>query len=227
MGAERYANLLNSQGVLTQDLFEKERFCEDLREGDTHHKHLNPYYGKLAQRFDSCVGVGDKIPDLHRQFDGMRENFPGAKFLFMLRDIYPVAQSFEVRSQEAGPGRAWPAYRDGYEAVREWNQSLKDVEDALGADDIRIVDYNRLYRSDDLVHELFGFLWMKPTPGVWKYWEDAKQKRAEIDKKVRDKLTPQHLNFIEQNADFERYQRLLDISQHQAATSRRTKARVD
>ena len=219
MGTERYASRLRSQKYLTPDLFEKDRFCRNRIDGDSHQNHLNWYYDQLYQRFDDCTHIGDKIPDMHPHFAAMRENFPGAKFLFMLRHVQPVANSFEVRSLEAGPERAWPANRDGFVAVNEWNQSMRDVEAAMTSDDIRVVDYDRLFKSDDLLREILGFLSLELTPDVRAFWRKGVRKRRVIDGKVRNSLSAAHLANIEKNADLDMYKRLLAASENQAASS--------
>ena len=82
---------------------------------------------------------------------------------------------------------------------------------ALGDDlDSFILDYNRLYQDESLIEQICAFLKIEPTPSFLAFWDKAAQERVQIDAKVRDNLTDEHLTFIKEQADFDLYQNLLN-----------------
>ena len=212
IGLERYGKRLRLNGHLPPDLFTKARFCETFDPDDSHHKKLLPIYGEMAARFDDCLYIGDKIPNLFLHFDAIKSDYPKAKIIFLLRDIKAVASSHEARAERKrrNPKAGWPLWRDGFNAVKEWNESMTSIQ-ALGDDlDSCILDYNRLYQDESLIEQICAFLNIESTPSFLAFWDKAAQERVEIDAKIRNNLTDEHLTFIEEQADFDLYQNLLN-----------------
>jgi len=212
IGLERYGKRLRLNGRLPPELFSKTRFCKTYDPDDSHHKKLLPIYEEMASRFDNCLYIGDKIPNLFLHFDAIKSAYPKAKIIFLLRDIHAVASSHEARAERKRQNSkaGWPLWRDGFNAVKEWNESMTSIQ-ALG-DDLEsfILDYNRLYQDVSLIDQICEFLDITPSPPFRVFWDKAAQDRVEIDTKVRDNLTDEHLTFIKEQADFELYRKLLN-----------------
>ncbi|HND14369.1 MAG TPA: hypothetical protein PLN78_05270, partial [Pseudomonadales bacterium] len=72
MGMERFGHL-ESKGSfsLTPNHFEKERFF-DVRDGDTFYGNFDEFHRhdkRIREKFDSCIYIGDKRPDLYECYD--------------------------------------------------------------------------------------------------------------------------------------------------------------
>lgn len=213
MGRERYGKRLRLTGRLSPDLFEKTRFCEDLQPDDSHHRRLQPYYGELAERFESCTHIGDKIPNLFRHFPQIRSDYPEVKILFLARNIYHVADSFEVRAQRSRQHEKakWPIWRDATQAVEEWNESLKAVLAFRDRLDLFVVDYDRLYKDSEMLAQVTRFLGVDASEELNTFWVKASEDRHYIDAKPRNHLSEEQLAYIKTQADFAAYETVLNL----------------
>ena len=109
-------------GSFTRDLFDRDRFCRDFRDGDSHHRVLQPYYATLYSRYNHCTHVGDKLPNLYEHYQKIIEYFPDSKLIYMLRNPFHLAQSFERRAMDSsGEEGDWPKWRGWKKAIEEWN----------------------------------------------------------------------------------------------------------
>ena len=98
MGRERYAWIFRQDRPYGAELFEKARFCLDHRNDDSHHRVAQAYYAELLDRFDECLIVGDKFPNFFNDYNKLFDAFPSGKVIFMLRNVFHVAQSFQQRA---------------------------------------------------------------------------------------------------------------------------------
>lgn len=214
MGRERYNSLFKRTGSLTVDLFQKERFCSTLLPGDTHHSTLDNYYSNLVNRFEACTHIGDKIPRLYTAYNGLAREFPGCKVIFMVRHIFGVAQSFEKRREHSikNPGAAWPETKGYEQAVTDWNLSLSDTLGVAAEPDIMLVDYEKLYREDQVLSDIFDFLQSDRTDSVASFWNDACAARSELDAARPDGLQPHQKDHLVRSADFDSYQKLIAMA---------------
>lgn len=212
IGLERYGKRLRLYRRLPPELFSKTRFCETFNPEDSHHKKLLPIYSDMANRYDDCHYIGDKIPNLFLHFDAIKSDYPKAKIIFLLRDIKAVASSHEARAERKrqNPNAGWPLWRDGFNAVKEWNESMTSIQNLDDGLDSFIVDYNRLYQDETLIDNICEFLKIAPTQSLLDFWERAAKDRKEIDAKSRDNLTDKHHAFIQEHANFDLYQSLLN-----------------
>jgi hypothetical protein len=114
----------------------------DVRPGDsfTHQGYLKKGldYGGLVA---TAAIVGDKSPRVHALIPSIRRQFPGCRFLFMVRDIVGVANSFEGRADE---GVQWKPDRRTESAIVEWNRALASLK-AFWADDIIPILYEDFF----------------------------------------------------------------------------------
>lgn len=171
LGMERYIRRFRQTGRLSPDLFEKTRFF-DVREGDTFYQDLSRFdrtYGALAERYQDCRYVGDKIPLLYRGYDAIFEDFADARFIFISRNIWDVASSFKRRAlNENDP--TWGDGRGVSEAIREWNDAHRLTADAMRkyGDRIFVINYEKLFGEWCGLEAMFDFLGLSVTAGVKK-----------------------------------------------------------
>jgi len=211
MGRERYAVRFRQRKTIDASLFEPERFCHQLEEGDTHHQSLDDYYHELYQRFEQCSHIGDKIPKIYEDYDLWRRAFPGAKFIFLLRNPFDVAHSFEKRAEITKKnGGAWPAERDYQNAIEEWNLSLSNTVADLAKKDIFVLEYESLYLDDALLSQLFSFMGLPVDNGVNEFWQKAASVRSKLEASRVITLDSMQKRFIARNAHFDLYRQLID-----------------
>lgn len=212
-GRERYNSFFKRTNRLSTDLFEKKRFCQTLLAGDTHHTQLDKYYQDLLNRYEHCTFVGDKIPSLYRIYADLNREFPGCKIVFMLRDIFDVASSFEARRAHSLKNlqAPWPTTKGYREAVFDWNLSIDTTLSCQSASIIEIVDYEQLYKSDDVLENLFQFLGLECSDSVRAFWQDAKLKQQDIQRNRKNGLDQSQREYILEHANFEGYRTLSKI----------------
>lgn len=210
MGVERYINKVDGHFIeLTADLFEKERFFS-LQEGDTHFPDLTSggagkYYADLESRFEACEWLGDKMPILYKNYHGLFYRFPNAHVVFILRDVYEVATSFEMRLR--APKDNWD--HDYKDAVKKWNESLKKTL-AYKKKGARIfcIDYDELYYNDYDLEKLFHSLELDCFKQLWTFYKNEKIFAQRLIDKRKEILTEDQKKYILEHADFNTYKEL-------------------
>jgi hypothetical protein len=216
IGMERFKNYIKPDSIqkFQSSLFERDRFF-DFRHGDTNRvpNNSNPtlekFYNRIQEKWDlpgQKLYVGDKIPFLYRFYNHMESGFAQAKIIFMLRNVFEVARSFQNRYND--PDDAWRLdYRDG---VRNWNHSLEQTEEALRRKklDIMISPYQEIFSGEHTaVHRIASFLTLEATASLLtKYDELTINWRPRVS---GAELPDEFLEYIEENADMQRYSRLL------------------
>ena len=182
MGIERYKHLLASRRgrrAFTTELFEPDRFL-DFRPGDTN---INPAAGQFTDHYrraerrlrrGDVAYMGDKVPLGKRAVSAVERQIPAPKFLFIYRDLLPVASSFAVRARDPDD-RNWSASHDHEVALERWNLAFA-IADALGnrvgPDRLFVVKYELLFNRDPRTRDaIFRFLGLEATSSVEQHFE--------------------------------------------------------
>lgn len=156
------------------------------------------HYRKLARKLRSgeVRFVGDKVPITGRAFEGLLEEFPGCKIVFLLREIEGVASSFNARAVDP-EDRNWPADTDYRKAVVFWNRSLRNmrslVEEHAADDQVFMLIYEEFFSGDRRwLESLYTFLGMELTPKMdsafadaTKDWDSHRSKPLLLDDEAR------------------------------------------
>lgn len=213
IGLERYIErCTDTKFDMTPELFEKERFYT-LKRGDTHFKSIEKggqgeYYAQLKDRYNDCTHFGDKTPRLFRYYKDIFKTFPDARILFIYRNIFDVAQSFNTRKQKEGD--AWDR---GYKAaVKDWNLSMKNTNAFLDQKDERIlpISYEELFFGQFDIEQIFDFLNLENEPSVHKLYQGLRKKAKEIEGKREPNLSSLQKHFIMKTARFNLYKKLVE-----------------
>ena len=216
MGRERYAFLLSGGHPYGPSLFEKDRFCLDHRPDDSHHHKAQPYYAELHSRFDQCTLIGDKLPNLYEGYHRVLDHFPGCKVIYMLRNVFHVAQSFQGRHDKAmeqnrdpqRPNSPWPEWRDWKRGVEEWNLSLEATLKYAKSHNFHIFSYESLFAQDDLLDDLFDYLELPVVQAVKEAWESSKAAREELEGQRSLRFRSEQMDWIMRHARFDLFQEL-------------------
>lgn len=216
MGRERYAFLLRDGHPYEPHLFEKDRFCLDHRPDDSHHRLVQPYYAELHARFDQCTMVGDKLPNLWEGYDRVLQYFPNCKVIYMLRNVFHVAQSFQGRCDQAMkqnlnpnlPNNPWPESRDWKRGVEEWNLSLEETLKHPRSRDFHVFPYEHLFSQDELLDDLFYYLDLPVDLAVKEEWKASQAIRLELEANRSLRFRSEQMDWIMRNARFDLFQEL-------------------
>lgn len=168
LGVERYGNLFFKQ-PLTKDIFEPQRFL-DNRDGDTFYTDLDKfssYYKTVKDKFSSATFVGDKIPMLYMYLDSLFKNIPEAKVIFLIRNIFDVASSYEVRAQNLNDD-SWKRDKRTEAAVIDWHRSLVVLKNYIEDDRVFPVVYEDFFFKDDGMINLYKYLNLTVSESVEK-----------------------------------------------------------
>ncbi|WP_373502075.1 sulfotransferase [Aestuariivirga sp.] len=214
MGRERFAELYLTEKTFPPELFEKERFCRILGPGDSHHRRLEPYYAELHDRYDHCVFRGDKIPEMAGDYGLLLENFERPRVIFMLRNIFDVADSFNGRAKKArasGRTDGWPWDRGSAAAVSEWNLALRNTLAIGERVHLHVVVYERLFEDSSEVEALLSFLKLAPQDSMLSAHRELMAEHRELDASRTNTLTSVEKLDIMRRADFAAYRQMLKL----------------
>jgi hypothetical protein len=92
--------------------------------------------------------VGDKMVAIRLQH--VWETLPDARFVCIVRDLEPVAASWEARARDPDD-HGWGADADATKAVAAWNRSLRRVRRAVRQrpEHAVVVEYDRFFGDPD------------------------------------------------------------------------------
>ncbi|MBD1390851.1 sulfotransferase [Neiella sp. HB171785] len=217
MGRERFAWRLAKSGGFDPSLFAKHRFCIDYQAEDSHHAVHQAYYGEAVEYFDQAKWVGDKLPSLFNHYDKLIDNFPACQVIYMVRNPYEVADSYQKRAdktqQQVAQGqsaeRLWPIERNWRVAIDEWNESIAKTLDAMQQLSIFVIKYEDLYRDTAVLEDLYQTLQL-PLPAMQlEQWQQNADKRKQIEAKRVLGLDEQQRSVIAATINLDNYHQLL------------------
>ena len=207
IGTERYGKLSMGR-KMTPDLFEPERFSE-IRETDCAYADFRDFMRAvgLPDRIKTARIVGDKQPLMFMVFDHINAVFPGAKFIYIGRNIFDVAASYKRRLLRSADKWNFTIAT----AVQHWNEGIsKTLAYRSTGRPLLVLEYERLYAEGQGLDEIGAFLGIDPKP-----LHDAKPSvfSAGIGKAERraraPALTLEERLYINQSADWTGYKELI------------------
>jgi hypothetical protein len=218
IGIERYIGLAKPKEFsLSEDLFDESRFF-DLHEADTHYKNLfeggrGKYYQELISRYSNCKIWGDKIPPLYNYYNELSSSFAGVKIIFIFRNIFDVAQSFNARAEQ---GVHWPPSRDYSVAVTRWNQSLmKTLQYVKKGGEVLCLEYEELFWGGVQPEIIENFLGLSASNELSEQLESLVKESTELDQKREVSLTTPQKQYLMHKANFGAYKEMLRLSRLQ------------
>lgn len=209
LGLERFNSRIARRVLQPQD-FDRPRFF-DVQPDDTWYRSLDQfkdYYENVAAKYDSGLYRGDKFPRGYEHYEYLSQTFADSYFIFILRNIFDVAESFEARRVHGGN---WPANGGPVAAVQRWNASIGYTLRWRERTRILIVAYEDLFIRDGSATPIAAFLGIDPNP------LDAALARARTARPSRDgprrpRLSPEHAEHISRHANFIGFRQLLGVN---------------
>lgn len=205
MGMERYGAFYDAERLeLGPEHFEEERFF-DARPGDTFYEDFNAFHAwdpNIRTKFKDAIYVGDKRPNIHRHYDQIFRQFPGATIYFIYRDVFDVACSWEARKEAK---QDWSPALDFKAAVTTWNESLSHTIDAINAGNhiipVRYADY---FETEGNLYKLLKPLGLSLASTVETHYELQQAVRHELSavRYERQRVSDAQRKFVDEHADF-------------------------
>jgi hypothetical protein len=211
---ERY-NVLYQKKTVQPANFEFDRFFSP-QAGETNYQTLEGrrHYVGLKERYPSATYIGDKFPGIYLAYQHLVTNFPGARFIFIVRNVFDVAISFEGRRAK---GTNWPKNRGAKEAVAAWNTSLRQTAKWMQQAPILTVCYEDLFVRSQPASRIAEFLELDAGPFDQALARERANKHRESSATAR--LPPDDAEYICRNAIFGIYRRLLGTIEEHDATA--------
>ena len=216
IGMERFKLIMNNKCIeqFTPDLFEEHKLF-DFSDG---HTNMSPaasaamkqYYDDMQAKYDNLSYIGHKVPSAFRVAKEIHERFPNTKCVFIIRDIFETACSWQARAERKSD--SWPATRTATHAVKPWNVCLKIFLDLQQKypDDFYMVDYGSFFSGDpqDLteLQNLCRFLDLPADGSMRMAFTGSRNKYQELVKNKERGLDKETLQYIEEHADREAYE---------------------
>jgi len=216
IGMERFKLIMNNKNIdqFTPDLFEARKLF-DFKDGHTNISPSNSaamkrYYDDMLAKYDNLIYIGDKVPSAFRVAKQIHERFPKTKCVFIIRDIFETACSWQARAEREHD--SWPASRTATHAVKPWNVCLKIFLDLQQKypDNFYMVDYGSFFDGDpqDLtaLQNLCRFLNLPADGSMRMAFTGSRNKYQEFVKNKERALDDEALQYIKEHADREAYE---------------------
>lgn len=204
LGIERYNKLMRKKFFsLTDAHFSKERFLT-MHEGDTFYDDFNKLkaHKNAAEKFDNAVYVGVKYPPFDKIYHLMQTNFGSFKYLYIYRNIFDVAESWNRRAEKGGN---WASDKNYLKAVQRWNESLTHTLNELkNGTDIICVNYDEILFTNKSIQPIFDRLGIPMDENVIRELTEARN-IAPKKKPAKGALSETETEYIRKNAKFELY----------------------
>ena len=218
LGIERFKHRY-SRGELDdagfRGLFSKDRFF-DFCAGDTNVSSDTAFdkkTGLATEKYDHAIYIGDKSPRLYRRLRFLRRTFLACRVVFMLRDPFHVARSWQIRADN--PGDRWGELNGYQAAIDEWNAGIAHVTASIEMfrDDLMIVPYEELFlrRPEATIAAVFELLHLDPGAGGLDDWHPGMVSFLTESRAVASSTreVPDEVNdYVRRNADFAAYEEL-------------------
>ena len=206
IGVERYLDKVYPNFSLTQRDFLKERFFNFSEAGTGAQFADHPHYVALEKRYLRAIYFGDKVPFLYVNFNAFFKSFPNAYVLFIIRNIYDVAQSYKVRLENEED----PWDRGVINAVEDWNLAIVNSLDALEAKKrLLIVEYERFFYDDASLEKLMNKIGLKISQAVSRKYQNMMILANRYESKRENTLSSEEKLHIQKEMDYYNYKKLL------------------
>jgi hypothetical protein len=207
LGVERYKRLYpRDDEPVTADLFTEERFF-GFEDGLTNLTPAQapewaPHYEAMRAKWGRARYVGDKMVAIRLQH--VWETLPDARFVCIVRDLEPVAASWEARARNPDDA-GWGADQDATKAVAGWNRSLRRVRRAVKQrpDHAVVVEYDRFFGdpAGASLDRVLGWLGLDRSAEIDAAFHRVHRQYVENVAPKQRALAPETQAFLDQHAE--------------------------
>jgi hypothetical protein len=132
------------------------------------------------------------------------ETLPEARFVCIVRDLEPVAASWEARARDPDD-RGWAADADATRAVAAWNRSLRRVRRAVRQrpDRAVVVEYDRFFGdpAGASLDRVLAWLGLDRSPAIDAAYAEVHRHYVERVAPKPRALAPETLAFLDEHAE--------------------------
>ena len=216
LGIERYSQ----EDDVSAMSFEQDYFFDTNSRGYLVRPH---FYEKIRDKFDAAKYIGDKRPRFIESWKNTFLNLPQAKIVYIFRNIYDVACSYNVRASNAAQGldRYWRPSRDFSEAVKDWNEGIQEITSLARFFQVYFVKYEDFFVERSKMIQLFNYLGVNTKNRDTQIGVRKIRKTALCLQRKERTLSDREKKYIESNADFEAYNKLLALYEKQFKKERK------
>lgn len=210
LGIERFS--LNDN--VSASSFTKESFFDAKSANYLVRPHL---YEEIKPKFDQAKYIGDKRPRFVKFWRNTWLNLPKAKIVYIFRNIYDVACSYNTRAGNAALGidQSWSSTRDFAKAVQDWNEGLQEVRNLAQFYTVYWVKYEDFFIDQLKMLHLLDYLQVNPAEAdVQQGMNRVHQAALSLKDKPR-MLSDSEIKYIDAHADLESYNYLLSLYEQQ------------
>jgi hypothetical protein len=212
IGLERYLKLsINKK--MTADLWKRERLL-DVRPDDTQvqpgHPGWNNAYETLKyayDNYDDLAYVGDKLPRSANSYGCFRDSVPDMKILYMLRNPFDVAASYNKRARNE-KDKGWRPQTDYRTAVAHWNLDVTETVKYLEDLQFHVIRYETVFFDRNEFQGVYDFLGLELTDEILDIWQNSRRKSRDMEGQ-RSALTDEEKVYVCAHSDFGAYRTLL------------------
>jgi hypothetical protein len=162
----------------------------------------------VRPHFAKARAVGDKIPMINRLLPAIAARFTQARVVFIVRNLFDVANSFQVRC-ERGDDDTWPLMRDYRRACVDWNSSLEGLGAWSKKLPMMVIDYESFFAGAARLDAMAKFLDLDVGPLREAYEEELHRIRPA---KALPILTPLQKQYVTAHGDFAAYVEALALA---------------
>lgn len=212
LGVERYS----TEDNILASSFEQEAFFDSGSENYLVRPH---FYEEIKDKFAKARYIGDKRPRFIQSWKNTWLNLPQAKIVYIFRNIYDVACSYNTRANNASLGidMSWSKTRNFSQAVEDWNEGLQEVKQLRHFYAVYLVKYEDFFILPSRMIHLFNYLKIdSENKNVKKGMNKINQTALKLKNKERT-LSNSEKKYIDSHADFETYNILLTLYEQQFA----------
>lgn len=172
LGVERFKRLYpRDDEPVTASLFAEDRFFDFSDDLTNLTPEQSPewaaHYAAMRAKWAGARYVGDKMVAIRLQH--VWETLPDARFVCIVRDLEPVAASWDARAKDPADA-GWSADADATKAVAAWNRSLRRVRRAVRQrpDRAVVVEYDRFFAdpAGTSLGRVLDWLGLARTPAI-------------------------------------------------------------
>lgn len=210
LGIERYSLDENVSAAS----FTKESFFDARSANYLVRPHL---YEEIKPKFDQAKYIGDKRPRFVKFWRNTWLNLPKAKIVYIFRNIYDVACSYNTRASNAALGidQFWSSTRDFSKAVKDWNEGLQEVKNLAQFYTVYFVKYEDFFVDQLKMVHLLDYLQVNTAESdVQKGISQVQQAALSLKDKLRI-LSDSEIEYIDSHADLESYNYLVSLYEKQ------------
>lgn len=217
LGVERFKRLYPLDEPVSADLFSRARFFDFSDELTNLTPHSSPqwakHYATMEAKWEQARYVGDKMVAIRLQHTW--STLPQARFVCIVRDIEPVAASWETRAQNPDD-LGWKSNQDAMGAVKRWNRALGRIRRAVKQrpEHAVVVEYDRFFGdpAGQALGNVLTWLGLDRTDTVDRAFERAHRHFVDVVAPKDRALPPATLAFLDEQAHRKVWREVLDLA---------------